>query len=91
LTYQKKLEARTYIGDERLRLVDPTFKPIEPGQDPNATGAVNSGLFEIPLYRSPRAGEMLPSEVGVVPNGSGNSHGSGNSKPPASAPEKPKD
>lgn len=67
LTYQKKLEARTYIGDERLKLVDPAFKPIEPGEDPNAAGAINSGLFEIPLYRSPRAGEVLPSEVGAVP------------------------
>ena len=47
LTYQRKLEARTYIGDDRMKIVDPAFKAIEPTAD-NLGNAVNSGLFEIP-------------------------------------------
>lgn len=61
LSYQRKLDARSYIGDERLRMVDKRFQPIEPG------AALESSIFEIPLYRSPKAGEVAPSDIGVKP------------------------
>lgn len=67
LSYQRKLDARSYIGDDRIRLVDPAFKPIEPGSDSPQGAALESGIFEIPLYRSPRSGEVAPSEAGIMP------------------------
>jgi general secretion pathway protein D len=67
LSYQKKLDARSYIGDDRIRLVDPLFRPIDPGSEPSAGATIESGIFEIPLYRSPRTGELSPSEVGLMP------------------------
>lgn len=82
LTYQRKLEARTYIGDDRMKIVDPSFKPIEPGTDVESS-ALNAGMFEIPLYRSPRSGEVTPSEIGIQPPSK--------SAPPAPDPSKPKD
>jgi len=68
LSYQRKLDARAYIGDDRMRLVDPKFKPIQPGTGPGGAPSYDSGIFEIPLYRSPRAGEVAPSEIGVSPS-----------------------
>lgn len=67
LSYQRKLDARAYIGDERMRIVDPQFRPIQPGAGPGSAPSYDSGIFEIPLYRSPRAGEVAPAEIGVTP------------------------
>ncbi len=84
ISYQKKLDARAYIGDDRLRLVDPSFRPIEPTEDGESGSAtLESGVFEIPLYRRPAGGEVVPAEVGILPPES--------VTPPAPVPEKPND
>lgn len=66
LSYQRKLDARAYIGDDRIRLVDPAFRQIDPGSEQVQGSALESGIFEIPLYRSPRAGEVPASEAGLM-------------------------
>ncbi|MFN0206081.1 MAG: secretin N-terminal domain-containing protein [Planctomycetota bacterium] len=95
LSYQKKLDARAYIGDDRIRLVDPAFRPIDPGADPTSGAALESGIFEIPLYRSPKTGEITPSEAGIPipPTTYPNSNNPGSNNPGAGGPgnEKPKD
>ncbi|MBI3817615.1 MAG: hypothetical protein HY286_02905 [Planctomycetes bacterium] len=67
LSYQRKLDARGYIGVDRIRLVDPSFKPIEPGSELAPGTTMESGIFEIPLYRSPKSGEVAPTEAGITP------------------------
>ena len=59
ISYQKKLEAADMIGVDRLRKIDPRFKPGEREVDLRG--------FEVPLYRSPTGGEVDPESVGLDP------------------------
>ncbi|MFT5051879.1 MAG: general secretion pathway protein D [Chlamydiales bacterium] len=59
ISYRKKLEAADTIGADRIRVIDPRF------------GAKNSDLdlggFDIPLYTSPKRGEVNRDDVGLDP------------------------
>ena len=60
LSYKKKLEASSVIGQERIRIIDPAFR---------AEGEENGDLegFELPLYREPATGELSEEQVGLDP------------------------
>ncbi len=59
ISYQVKLKAAEKIGADRVKIVDPTFE--------SSADAVDLSGFEVPLYRSPGAGEVSPQEVGLDP------------------------
>lgn len=57
ISYRKKLAAAEVMGKHRMDIVDPKF---------SSGGASNlGGGFEIPLYRSPEAGEVRSESVGL--------------------------
>lgn len=59
ISYRAKLEAAERIGAERLKRIDPNFQ--------RAGDQVDLSPFELPLYRSPRSGNVTPAEVGLDP------------------------
>lgn len=59
MSYKIKLAAAERIEAERVRMVDPSFGKNE--------GAVDLGSFDVPLFRSPKAGETTPDMVGADP------------------------
>ncbi len=65
LTFEKKLEASKYIGHQRMKIVDPSWKGREELHldDPEATieDLDRLGGFEIPSYERPPAGEGTPN------------------------------
>lgn len=74
LSYQKKLEALDVVPLERMRMVDPKFDGGAGLLE--ASEILDSGAFDIPIYRSRKAGSVEPGEVGVTapqPSGSVNS------------------
>lgn len=59
MSYKIKLAAAERIEAERVRMVDPSFGKSD--------GAVDLGGFDVPLFRSPKAGETTPDMVGADP------------------------
>jgi general secretion pathway protein D len=59
ISYRAKLEAAERIGADRLKSIDPNFQ--------RAGDQVDLSPFELPLYRSPRSGNVTPSEIGLDP------------------------
>jgi general secretion pathway protein D len=60
ISYRAKLEAATRIGAERVKIIDPDFQ--------SAGDQVDLSPFELPLYRSPRSGDIHPNEIGLEPD-----------------------
>ena len=59
MSYKKKLLAAERIEADRVRIIDPNFGKAE--------GAVDLGSFDVPLFRSPGAGETTPDMIGADP------------------------
>ena len=59
ISYLRKLDAAEIIGQERVRIVDPTFGVQE--------DAIDFESFQIPLYRSPTRGEVEAESIGLTP------------------------
>lgn len=60
LSYEKKLAAADKIGADRIRVIDPHF-----GND--GEKGVRFEGFELPLYSSPKRGEVDETDVGIDP------------------------
>ena len=76
-SYEVKLNAADKIGADRVRVIDPDF---------GAEGKSALEGFEVPLYRSPSAGEVDPEDVGWTPSKRAEAIGGDPLQPP-SAPE----
>jgi general secretion pathway protein D len=59
ISYRLKLNAAEKIGADRVKLIDPAFG--------GAKDEVDLRGFEVPLYRSPRGGEVSPELIGQDP------------------------
>ena len=59
ISYRKKLEAANTIGFERIRQIDLNFGP--------KTDDIDLSGFDVPLYSSPRRGEVDASDLGLDP------------------------
>jgi general secretion pathway protein D len=59
MSYKIKLRAAEEIGASRVRMIDPDFD--------SAGEKVDLKPFDLPLYRSPAAGEIDPQEIGLDP------------------------
>jgi len=59
ISYKVKLDAAEKIGADRVQLIDPVFGKKD--------GAIDMRGFDLPLYRSPGAGEQSASMVGKDP------------------------
>ena len=59
MSYKVKLNAAENIEADRVRMVDPNF-----GRN---KGAVDLEGFDVPMFRSPKAGETTPDMVGTDP------------------------
>jgi len=67
LTFLKKLEAAKYIGHQRLKIIDPSWKGRDEIRldDPETTieDLDRIGGFDIPAYERPPSGESEPDET----------------------------
>jgi general secretion pathway protein D len=59
ISYKAKLNAAEVIGSGKVKQIDPNFQ--------SAGDKVDLSPFELPLYRSPRSGEVPPTEIGLDP------------------------
>ncbi|HVS19729.1 MAG TPA: secretin N-terminal domain-containing protein [Planctomycetota bacterium] len=60
ISYRAKLDAAETIGADRVKVIDPNFM--------RAGDQVDLSPFELPLYRSPRTGNVSAGEVGLDPD-----------------------
>ena len=74
MSYKKKLLAAERIEADRVRIIDPNFGKAE--------GAVDLGSFDVPLFRSPGAGETTPDMIGADPAKKLEPAAGGNTKDP---------
>ncbi len=62
-SYKTKVSAAEVIGADRIQLIDPAFGSTE--------GQVDLSGFDVPLYRSPKKGEIPAEAIGETPGGQG--------------------
>lgn len=84
MTYRKKLEAARYIGNRRLKVLDPNWRGQDDGklEDPLSTieDLDRLGGFDIPTYQRPPSGETpVDGDMGAprLPDGSKTPIGTG--------------
>jgi general secretion pathway protein D len=59
LSYKTKISAAEVIGADRIRMIDPRFG--------GGAARVDLSGFDVPLYRSPKSGEVGPEAIGLPP------------------------
>ena len=60
ISYSMKMEAANTIGIERMQIIDPKF-----GKN---RGLIDLDGFDIPLYQSPKRGEVDSASIGMTPD-----------------------
>ena len=69
LTYKKKLEAARYIGNRRIKILDPSWRgkdSIRLDDTPSTIEDIDRmGGFNIPTYKRPEGGEVKGAKEGA--------------------------